>query len=326
MRSRRPIFKSLALLILVILLLAGWTHARAIQDWWKLRDYTAPANVVSVASEDTLTPEATHIFYVNHPQLIANVATFRQGCSESEQTIVLGCYHPDQNGIDIYDVQDSRLHGVQEVTAAHEMLHAAYDRLSSGERSRVDGLLQDYYNNNLHDQRIISTINAYKKTEPNDVVNEMHSVFGTEVADLPAALESYYSQYFSDRATVVDYAQSYEGEFTSRLAQIDADDVQLADLKTQIDSEEQSLNNQLNQINSDRSRLDQLRSSGQAEQYNAQVPAFNAEVDGYNRGVTALQSDIANYNSLVSARNSIATELRGLDQSLDTRLTPQTAQ
>ncbi len=84
------------------------------------------------------------------------------------------------------------------------MLHAAYNRLNSADKSRIDNSLQKYYQHTLTDQRIKNIIAAYKKTEPNDLVNEMHSIFGTEVAELPPELETYYKQYFSNRSVVVN--------------------------------------------------------------------------------------------------------------------------
>jgi hypothetical protein len=324
------VFKRALAFILMLALLSFpvWVYfnAQALSDWWQLRGYTPPVAVISLAGQDTLTPYAKHVFYVNHPNIESSASQFRTDCNESEKTIVLGCYHPDQEGIFLYNVQDSRLNGVKEVTAAHEMLHAAYDRLSTKDKNYVDGLLLDYYNHDLHDQRIIDTMNAYKQSEPNDIVNEMHSVFGTEIASLPAPLEKYYTRYFGDRQTVITFANTYQGEFTSRENQIKAISDQLAQLKTQISSEEASLQTQLVAINSDRARLDSMRSSGQTSEYNAGVASFNAEVEAYNAGVDKLKSNIAYYNSLVDQYNALASELAGLEQAIDTRLTPQTAQ
>jgi hypothetical protein len=273
-----------------------------------------------------MTTYGKHLFYINHPQLVTGVNSFRQNCPESEQTIVLGCYRPNEMGIYIYNVQDAQLQGIQQVTAAHEMLHGAYGRLSTKDREYVDGLLNDFYNNDEHDQRIIDEINLYKKTEPANVTDEMHSVFGTEISSLPAPLETYYQKYFSNRGAVTAFADGYQGEFTGRINQINADDAQLASLKSQISTQEQSLTNQLNQINSDKARLDSLRSSGQTDAYNSSVPGFNREVDSYNSSVSKLHSDIASYNSLVASRNAIVGELRSLDSAIDTRLTTQSAQ
>jgi hypothetical protein len=308
--------KVLTIAVFFAAIFFGLTHVMAIEDWLKLRNYTPPTAVAALAGEDAMTDYARHVFYVNHPQLENNVSLFRQKCALAEKTIVLGCYHSNQRGIDVYDVKDSRLNGVQEVTAAHEMLHAAYDRLSSSERKKVDAMMVNFYNNGLNDERVKKTIDSYKKTEPDDVVNEMHSVFGTEVANLPAPMEAYYKKYFIDRAKVTAFEASYEGEFTNRLAQIDADDQTLAGLKSSIEDQERSLESQLQSLQSDRSRVE---SSGSQ----AEVNSYNARVSSYNSAVRRLQSDIAEYNNLVKERNAIAAELKSLQSSLDTRLTQQ---
>jgi hypothetical protein len=326
MKSLKQAVLSLLTLVMLAAPFLIYFKAQALTDWWQLHNYAAPANVSALAAQDTMTKYAAHIFYVNHPDIESNANQFRSDCNESEQTIILGCYHGDQDGIFIYDVTDPRLSGVEQVTAAHEMLHAGYDRLSSKDKTYVDGLLQDFYNHGLHDQRVIDTINSYRQTEPNDLVNEMHSVFGTEVPNLPAALESYYSRYFTNRQAVAAFAGTYQGEFTSRSDEIKADDAQLSQMKVQINQEESALDSQLAQINSDRAKLDSLRSSGRTEEYNAGVASFNSEVNSYNAGVQKLKADIAAYNQLVEERNSIAKELASLSQALDTRLTPQTTQ
>jgi hypothetical protein len=322
---KRVISYALALALLAVPVVA-WAQRQQIWDWWQLRNYSPPSAVSTLADQDGMTEQARHIFYVNHPQIIGDVNSFRQVCNNSEQTIVLGCYHTPENGIAIYDVQDARLNGVEQVTAAHEMLHGAYERLSMSEKNRINGLLENYYQTGLHDQRIIDTINAYKTTEPDAVVNEMHSVFGTEVASLPQPLEDYYKNYFTNRSLVTTFAAGYEGEFNNRIDQIKSDDQKLAKMKQQIETEEQSLQNQSEQINSDRKHLEELRSSNQVGQYNAGIAGFNSEVASYNQGVKKLQSDITAYNSLVESRNSIAGELKSLDSALDTRLTTQAAQ
>ncbi|HEX5447994.1 MAG TPA: hypothetical protein VFW90_02220 [Candidatus Saccharimonadales bacterium] len=205
------------------------------------------------------------------------------------------------------------------------MLHSAYDRLSDSDKNYVDGLLQKFYKT-VRDQRIIDEVNGYEETEPDAVVNEMHSIFGTEVASLPAPLENYYDKYFTNRRVVTDFASNYRAEFTSREGKVKADDARLSQMKVQIDAQEKSLNSQLKQINADRAKLDSLRNSGQIDKYNAMVQSFNSEVEAYNAGVGELKEDIASYNRLVAERNSIAADLASLGKSIDTRLTTQSAQ
>ena len=326
MRVIRKVLTYLALLALISFPILVYLNAQALSDWWQLRGYVAPAPIVKLAEQDAMTEYATHVFYVNHPKLESNISQFRSDCSEDEKTIVLGCYHGNQLGIFLYDVDESKLKGVEQVTAAHEMLHAAYDRLSGKEKNNINAMLKAYYKNELKDSRIIDTIKSYQKSEPNDLANEMHSIFGTEIADLPQALEKYYAKYFTNRSSVTDFADSYQKEFTRREAEINADDAKLNQLKLEIQAEEQGLQIQLSQIEADRARLDSMRASSSNSEYNSAVLNFNSEVNAYNNGVDELRADIAAYNRLVAQRNAIAAELASLSQALDTRLKTQSAQ
>ena len=306
------------LLLLFWLGVAGTVYAnqQRIIDWWKLRGYTPPAAVATLATEDTMTEYARHLFYVNKPVLVAGGA-FTASCPVGgEKTVVLGCYKSGDSGIWLYDVTDARLTGVEQVTAAHEMLHAAYMRLSRAERTRIDGLLQDYYKHGLSDSRVKLTIAAYQKTEPDAIANEMHSIFATEVAELPASLETYYSRYFSNRAAVTAFTQRYQGEFTSRQDQVKAYDAQLAVLKSSIESGQSTLQSQRASIDAQMSQMEQLKSNREYTAYNAQVPVYNQLVNSYNRLLTTTRDQIAEYNEIVEKRNATALEERQLVQAL----------
>ena len=206
------------------------------------------------------------------------------------------------------------------------MLHAEYERLSDDQRESINQALVAFYESGAVDERIKKTVDLYRQTEPNDVVNEMHSIFGTEVVTLPAELENYYQRYFSDRTKVIGFSARYEAEFTSRTDQIAAMDQQLAELKSQIESREGSLTSQLSELEAEDAKLDFYRNNGDFATYNSLVPDYNAKVKSYNAGVNQLKGDIEKYNQLVNDRNALAVELKGLEQSIDTRLTTQTTQ
>jgi len=325
----RPYTKLVSFVVLLAVLavpVAALAHMNDVLDWWKLRGYDPPANVVTLASEDTMTDNAKHLFYINHPQLIGDKTQFRNFCTISEQTIVLGCYHGIENGIAVYSVSDTRLNGVEEVTAAHETLHAAYDRLSSSEKNTLDQELTDFYNNGLHDQRIIDTINSYKKTEPNDVVNEMHSVFGTEVTNLPAPLETYYKQYFANRQTVVNFSNQYESVFTQNQQQLDSIKNQIDSLKSELATDKQNIQDEENLLSSQNKNMQDLLRSGNNSAYNAQVASYNAQVVRLRANIAAYNDKVAQVNSLVEEYNSLAYTQESLYNSLDTRVQTQTAQ
>jgi len=309
--------------VFVLMSAVYWQRWNIIDDI-KLYHYQAPAQVAQLSTATSMTPFARHIFYVNHPQ-IQNKTDFNQACtSYGEQTIILGCYHPVQSGIFVYAINDPRLNGVEQVTAAHEMLHAAYDRLSSAERRNVNAMLMDYYQHDLHDQRLLDTIASYKKTEPNDVVNEMHSVFGTEASNLPAPLEAYYKRYFTDRSTVVAFANSYQAEFTSRQQQVAADDQRLKAIKAEIDSNNHTLSVQRASLQALLAQMNAERSSGDIAGYNANVPTYNSGVDSYNQLVDETSQLIASYNQLIADRNELAIEVNQLNHAINSQ--PSTLQ
>ncbi|MEO8105079.1 MAG: hypothetical protein ABI602_01955 [Candidatus Saccharibacteria bacterium] len=321
-RNRRTGRTSFLLATLAIVLVAVF-NLQAITDWLALRNYQPPAALAALAEQTTMTPEARRVFYVNHPELNSKAA-FGNFCpsDQREKTIILGCYHGNQHGIFLLDVSDPRLSGVEDVTAAHEMLHAEYDRLSSRERGRVDAMLQAYFDNDLHDQRIIDTIAAYRTSEPKDVVNEMHSVFGSEVATLPSDLAQYYQRYFTNRAAVVAYAATYQDEFTSRQTAVAQDDRQLTALKIQITNGQDGLKARQATITSTQKTLLAARDRGDSTLYNAGVPGYNAMINDYNSQVEAVRTAIESYNALVTSRNAIALEEAALASELSSSVTP----
>ncbi len=301
----------------ILLLLVVWAavlglvaiNRQNILDWWMLRHYTAPAVVAQLAAQDSLTDSARKIFYVNKPS-VDNKSDFSTVCPGNgrEQTIVLGCYHGNQSGIFILNVADERLSGVQQVTAAHEMLHAAYDRLSPSERQRVDAMLIDYYEHDLRDERIQDTMAAYKKTEPNDLVNEMHSVFGSEIANLPTGLDKYYKRYFNNRTVVTSYAAQYQSAFTSRQTILSQKGSQLAQLKSQIDANKADLKTKEDDLKTQYDTLVSKRDSGDVTAYNSRVPFYNRLLETYKSEVQATQNLIDRYNNLLASYNAIVFE------------------
>lgn len=311
--------------VLLVILVAGnvtvWVERQQVADWFRLRNYTAPSDIAKLATDDTMTDLARHYFYINHP-VLEGKQSFNEHCSDkSEETAVLGCYHGNRQGIYLYAVTDERLNGVRQVTAAHEMLHQAYDRLSTKDRNHVDQLTMNYYSTQLQDETIKTKIDNYKK-QGADIANEMHSIFGTEVANLPKELEDYYKQYFTDRQKIVTFAQSYQAEFTRRKEQVEAYDGQLAGLKARIDNNKGDLNAELKELNSKEKQISQDAADHNQAQYDADVQSYNALVEAYNRKLADTHSLIEQYNRIVAERNDIAVQEQQLQEALDSRLTP----
>jgi uncharacterized protein YaaR (DUF327 family) len=321
-RRKRRLLTALFILLWLIGIAALIINQQALIDWWKLRGYEPPMSISRLADQTTMTDYGRKIFYVNRPRL-ENKSSFANSCrnaASEEQTIVLGCYHGGQGGIFLLSVTDDRLNGVQQVTAAHEMLHGAYERLDADEKSKIDTMLTTYYRNSLKDERVLKTIDAYKNTEPNDLANEMHSIFATEVSNLPAELESYYKKYFTNRAKVVDYAAQYQEAFTSRQAKLKQYEQQLAVVKSQINRKEDQLRAAQQDIETRQQQLSAQRESGNISAYNAGVASYNALVDNYNADIEDLKELINLYNQIVNQYNNLAEEQGQLIDELDSEV------
>lgn len=319
-KVKRFIAWILALALLASPVVVLWQR-QALFDWWRLRAYQAPSEVAVLASHDTMTDSAKRIFYVPHPE-VDEKSTFSSNCTTSEKSIVLGCYVSGRERIYILSVNEAKLAGVEEVTAAHEMLHAAYERLSSSDRQNVNHLIEQAYKQ-LNDPRIKQTINEYRQNG-DDTTNELHSILGTEVRQLPAELENYYRRYFDNRAQVVNYSDQYEAAFTALKDRLTSIQTELSSLKKQIEANQIELNSKQQTLGTERKRLDAELAAGHYDTYNKSVPGFNSQVQQYNAEITATQSLISRYNSLVDEAKAIVVQQQQLFQAIDSRSLPAT--
>lgn len=313
---RRHAWLLINLLLTAALVGAGYfvvVFKQDIQDWWALRNYTPAANVVQLADATTMVSHGRDMFYVSQPR-VENSDAFNLHCRNTgEKTVVLGCYLGQQ--IYLYNVTDTRLAGVVEVTAAHEMLHAVYERLDSTEKTHVNALIEAELPK-VTDERLKSLIELYAQTEPGQKLNEMHSILGTEYAGLSPELEAYYKQYFSDRGKVVALAQQYQGAFAASQARIADMSGRLEELKRKIDANSESLAKQKTELDAEGERLNSMRASDPAS-YNKSVPNYNAKARAYNNLVVATRSLIDEYNQLVVEHNNEAAAQNSLYRSLD---------
>lgn len=293
----------------------GWFQRWNIYDAWRLYGYNPPAKIEQLARDASFNESTKRLYYANHPELLEK-QQFSDNCKSAERTIVLGCFVPGM-GIYIFNVQDARLEGVLQVTAAHEALHAGYQRLSPGDKERVDAMLNEVFTK-LTNQRIKDSIADYKKRGA-DTTNELHSILGTEVRDLPADLEEYYKRYFVNRSKVVGYSEKYEQAFNERKQKIADFDKRLEALRLEIEAGERDLDNDENTLQIERGRLEAQLAANDTRGYNAGVAGFNALVGRYNRKVGSLRGLIEEFNNIVAQRNAIAVEENELVKAIDSR-------
>ncbi len=309
---------------ILFFVLAGVGFAVLNRQW--LRDmYVVQTTDVQLAADELkqqllLTDHADFLYQASLPEVL-DATEFNQSCADvqREQSIVLGCY--TRQRFFVFDVDDERLSGVKEVTAAHELLHAVYERMSLEEKGKVDAQVLEVAKT-ITDERFQATLAQYKETEPDQIPNELHSILATEINELPSDLELHYSKYFVDRSRIVGFAKQYAETFTSLDDQISQYDIRLKDLKTSINGLEESLRVQQSELTNVQKKMQQMRSSGRIEEYNSLVPSYNQQIREYNQDVAKLKQAILDYNQLVEERNSLATTQNDLTKELNSNYQP----
>jgi len=314
-------------IMVLFVLVAGWLilNKEYVVDQLAVWQYQPSSEVKSIASRASLTDQGRFYFYASQPE-VDEASSFNDQCKkQEEQSAILGCYTVRR--IYIYDVTNEQLDGIKEVTAAHEMLHAAWDRLSNSEKAHLSSLLEAAYTRVVTDE-LKERMAYYDRTQPGERDNELHSILGTEFGGLSGELEKYYSQYFSNRAQVVAYHQKYEKVFNDLDDRIKALQAELTQLDTTVKQRLAAYNSQRTQIEQTneslnaRARTLDRSSAADVNAYNAQVNQFNASVAALKADYAAVTELIAVYNQKVIEYNSVAFSRSSLQKSIDSSQAP----
>lgn len=308
-----------ALIILVVGLLSAIFLRQNIKDYYVVSTTDLSADALSLKESLSLTDRGKFLFEASQTSL-EDRGLFNDSCKGvvEQHEVVLGCYTNQR--IYIFNVSDERLDGANQVTAAHELLHAVYERLSSSQRSRINTLL-DKQLGSINDQDLQATLNQYKQADRATFLNEAHSIIGTELRDIEPELREHYDKYFTDRAKVVDYSEKYKSVFHANQQKIDQYDASLAKLKTDKENLEATLTNQQASLEQQSAQMAVLRSSNTSA-YNQMVPSYNQLVRSYNANIDELKKIIEDYNSLVNNRNQLATTQNDLIENLSNHYQP----
>ena len=174
-----------------------WTvfNWQLVVDYASVYDFTPDQEVKALVTDSGMSEKGKFHFYSSYPK-ITDAEEFNSVCQRQERSSpILGCYVPKTNRIFIYNVDNQDLKGIKEVTAAHEMLHVAYSRLSQRERDWLEPRLEAAYSR-LANDKLRTRVDYYAKAEPGEKLNELHSILPTEYADLGQELNDYYAKYF----------------------------------------------------------------------------------------------------------------------------------
>lgn len=285
--------------------------------------YQPNSVVAQLASRSSMSGTGKFYFYASRPA-VEDAKPFNQDCGRKEaSTAILGCYN-GQN-IYIYNVTNTQLDGIKEVTAAHEMLHAAYARMGSDEKKAVDKLLEAEYDKLKANKDIAERFAFYARTEPGERDNELHSVIGTEIASISPALEEHYKKYFLDRSKVVILHDKYASVFAQLQARSDALSAQLTSLGNKIEQETKAYNAAVSTLNADIVEFNRKANGGgfsSKAEFDSERTSLVARAATLDATRDTINSEITRYNALRDELKSVASQSETLNQSIDSSLSP----
>ncbi|MDO4773764.1 MAG: hypothetical protein Q4A37_01395 [Candidatus Saccharibacteria bacterium] len=294
-------------------------HQQAIRDQLTVWQYQPSAAVSALADRSGMSDGGRFYFFVTRPSL-ENAEQFNQECRRVEQASpILGCYDQAADRIHIYNVTHPELDGIKEVTAAHEMLHAAWARMSQAERQRLGELLEAAYQRVKTDD-LAARMAYYERTQPGSRANELHSIVGTEIADVGHELEQHYQQFFSNRQAVVGLHAAYHQRFTTMQREAERISGELDGRRTAIEQRSAQyaagvavFNNQAAVFNDRAARGDFVSQAAfQAER--ARLVQQSRELSTERR---AIETAVAEYNQQVEKLYALGQKIQSLQQQLD---------
>lgn len=317
------------------LLLVGLTSCGLVAEQLNWVPRPPSAQVERLAQATTMTPLAQRLFYRQEP-MIAPPEVFWEQCKVPHGTIVLGCYLGEGRGskIVIQHVTDQRFAGTMEVTAAHEMLHAAYDRLEPRLRESIFEQLH-VVRSQVNNPRLLSLLQDYEAQGRERYGHELYAHLGTELEDFGnPALEAHFQRYFRDRHQVVALAEQslqvvakyeqqadvlaveigqLEEQLISTYAGLEKAEARLAQLSEGLIQQQEKLRQSWAAMGSAPSQAKaksleaqakarQLALAREARNYNHQVRQLNKSAARFNRMLKDYQQKVEAYNQLVWRR------------------------
>lgn len=313
----------IAAAVSVLLALLLVINRQQVVDQLTVWQFHPTSEIQTLADRSGMGDRGRFYFYASQPSL-EGADQFNQKCDRKEEaTAILGCYTAGR--IYIYNVTNEMLDGIREVTAAHEMLHAAYERMSDGERSRINALVEDEYAKLRADSKFAERMAFYDRTEPGQRDNELHSIIGTEVADISPKLEVHYRAYFSDRSKVVALHEKYASVFEQLQNQADRLSNELTQLTDRIEKATAQYNADVERLNKDIESFNVRANSGafvSEVAFQNERTALTDRAAQLESARTAVNGMIDEYNRLRDELISVAGQSDALNRSIDSSLVP----
>ena len=307
-------------LSIIILAIAGFLllNQQYVKDQVTVWSYQPSSQIESIEKRVSFTGKGQFYFYATQPEVDGS-EKFNLDCPRQEVgNPILGCYNAGR--IYIYDVTNEQLDGIEEVTAAHEMLHSVWERHSTSEQARIGALLRVEFQKLTDDPEFSERMGYYQRTEPGEFENELHSFIGTEAATLSPELETYYAQYFKDRQKVVGLHAKYDTVFNTLRTQSESLYKELTSLSVSIESRTVQYNAEVTQLSADIGSFNTRANNGSfssINQFNRERAALLARTDQTDAMRASISSDIETYNLKYAEYQKISSQIEALNKSID---------
>ncbi len=286
-------------------------------DYIKAATYQPTSEIEGLINNLGLTDRGERILKATYPSLESS-EVFNEKCDSNDYEIyVLGCYQTGEDNIHLYNITDEELNGVVESTAAHELLHAVYNRLPFWEKNGLNDNLKKYYESLDNDNEIKKAMSLY---EERDFYDELHSRFGTEVKDLPYELEKHYEAIFKDQDKIVDYYEKYSGTFKKYEEETKKLGEKIEVLKSEIDAETNRLVTVADNLNAKITNYNERVAAKNYSSYESVMKEYNdlrTEVTKVNNDYDNLNNKIKDYNGLISEYNNSVIRTNNMYDSIN---------
>lgn len=319
MSASRRVGAGILLTLSVGLLAAGVLFRQNIADQLAFWSYEPTSEMAQVASRSGLSKTGVFYLYAANPALVG-AEEFNVNCQRAEQSSpILGCYNLSSNSVHIYDIDSDELDGIKEVTAAHEMLHVVYARLSDAQAERLTGQLEAAYQR-LKTPKLEERMGYYERNEPGSRINELHSIIPTEFADIGAELEAYYATYFSDRQQTVALHASYSQRFEEIEREAKTLSESLERRADVIDRMRGSYEADMQQLNQDILAFNRRAESGgfsSQQSFNQQRDSLESRSQALVQRQNSIVAMIDEYNRDVERLQALGGQMERLNSALD---------
>jgi hypothetical protein len=313
-RGRRVVVGVAIAAVAAVLAGAVWValNPQRVTDQLAVWSFEPSSELEGYVDRALFTDEGQFLFFASRP-VISPEGEFDSVCAtRTEDVGILGCYLPDDQTILLYDVTDARLDGLEEAVAAHELLHAVWDRLSRTDRDVLAPLLEAEVAARADDEALAQTLAFYAENEPAERLNELHSIVATEFGDISPELEAHYSKYFSDRSVIVALHAMSNAVFEEQAQAIDELVAEIDALAASIDDDYARYNTGYDELNAE---IDDFNDRADSGDFNSQAE-FDAERAALVNRQSSLESLYASIEARVTQYDELVEQLDGLNAVL----------